>query len=532
MDTNELVPHTESIRDVYVPDSSSDDGLTPEQQSRWNGLITSFKSRYGEHPTFVARSPGRVNIIGEHIDYSLYDVLPTALSVDVLAAVKTSVSKSSDPVVKLANTNPKFEAGEFTVPGDREVDIDPSSHSWINYFKAGFRVAVKFLRERSPATFVPVNMEVVIDGNVPPGGGVSSSAAFVCASALAIVKANGHDMTKQELQDMSIVSERAVGVYSGGYVLILRSDGRQQLQANRSYCLSMDQAASIFSRRGYLLYVRFFPEFKIVPVPVPKSDQEITFLVAQSFVTSNKAETAPKHYNLRVAECTLAALILAKQNNIVLEKDSSSLGYSLRNLQQELMRKEGRLQDPLEYQLDSLILTVMEFFTQEEGYTREEIARLLDITVPQLEERFLSSFPVQAERFLLRQRALHCFKEARRVLDFKACLSKSAHLDEHNLKYLGQLLNESQASCRDVYDCSCPEVNEICEIALRAGSLGSRLTGAGWGGCTVHMIPQSRVEQVTSALKNEYYLKKFPDITEEKLREAMVISKPSNGSFV
>ncbi|KAL1958263.1 hypothetical protein VTO42DRAFT_4771 [Malbranchea cinnamomea] len=508
---NELVPQTQSIADVYSTDSSS--SATPGEQARWNALITEFKTLYGHLPDFVARSPGRVNIIGEHIDYSLYDVLPTALRVDVLIAVKVVPTVGQESVVKLANSNPKFPATQFTVPNDRDVDIDATKHDWDNYFKAGLRVALKFLRERAPSgsPFVPASIEALVNGNVPPGGGVSSSAALVCASALAVVKANGHDITKQDLQDMAIVSERAVGVYSGG----------------------MDQAASIFSRRGYLLYTRFFPSFHVEHVPIPKPEVDITFLVAQSFITSNKAVTAPKHYNLRVAECTLAAVTLAKHHNVVLQKDNSSLGYSLRNFHEELMRKEGRLQDPLEYQLDSVIQATSEFFTKEEGYTREEIAQMLSLTVPELEQKFLSAFPVQAERFLLRQRALHCFKEARRVLDFKACLTKSKdRLSEHDIQYLGQLLNESQTSCRYQYDCTCPEVDEICEIALRAGSYGSRVTGAGWGGSTVHMIPQARVEAVTEALKREYYAKRFPDLSEEKLKDAMVISKPSNGSFV
>ena len=126
----------------------------------------------------------------------------------------------------------------------------------------------------------------------------------------------------------------------------------------------MDQAASIFSLRGFLLYTKFFPRFSVEHVPIPVADEEIVFLVAQSFVTSNKAETGPRHYNLRVAECTLAAVTLAKQHGIVLEKDNSSLGYSLRNFHEELMRKQGRLQDPLEYQIDSVIQTTTETFTQ------------------------------------------------------------------------------------------------------------------------------------------------------------------------
>ncbi|PYH90587.1 galactokinase [Aspergillus ellipticus CBS 707.79] len=508
----ELVPQTESIAEVYATDDVSATSVAPDHQARFNNLVSLFTKSYSHRPEFVARSPGRVNIIGEHIDYNLYDVLPTAVSVDVIIAVKVIPSPGSESVVKISNVHPeKFPTREFTVPRDTDIEIDPKKHEWVNYFKAGLSGALKFLRKKNTdGSFVPASMEVLLDGNVPPGGGISSSAAFVCASALAVMKANNHNVSKQDLLDLAVVSERAVGVYSGG----------------------MDQAASIFSRRGYLLYTQFYPNFFVEHVAIPKAEEEITFLMAQSFVTSNKAETAPRHYNLRVAECTLAAVVLGAMHGLTLPKDNSSLGYSLRNFHNEFMRKEGRLGDPLEYQIDSVIQSTKELLAQEQGYTREEIAKLLGITVVDLEAKYLSSFPVQAERFLLRQRALHCFTEARRVLDFKACLANAKTLDERRIQYLGQLLNESQTSCSNLYDCSAPEVDEICDIARKAGTLGSRLTGAGWGGCTVHMLPQSKVEAVTKALKEEYYLKKFPDISEEKLAQAMVISKPSNGSFM
>lgn len=54
--------------------------------------------------------------------------------------------------------------------------------------------------------------------------------------------------------------------------------------------------------------------------------------------------------------------------------------------------------------------------------------------------------------------------------------------------------------------------------------------GAGWGGCTVHLVRKDKVDAVTAALRKEYYSKHFPDMTEEKLGEAIVVSKPSQGS--
>jgi galactokinase len=221
MAPQQLVPQTENIADVYATDDASSLAVAPEIKARWQNLVKQFVQTYGKKPDFVARSPGRVNIIGEHIDYNLYDVLPTAVSVDVIIAVKVVPTEGSEATVKISNVNSqKFPSREFGVPFDTDVVIDPKKHEWINYFKAGLVGALKFLRNSNPSV-KPVSLEIHLDGNVPPGGGISSSAAFVCASALAVIKANGIDVSKQDLLDLAVVSERAVGVYSGGFAIFL-----------------------------------------------------------------------------------------------------------------------------------------------------------------------------------------------------------------------------------------------------------------------------------------------------------------------
>jgi galactokinase len=511
---DELVPKFGSLAEVY-PDPSAPNGVSSDSQTRWNSLLSLFSKIYGHPPDFIARSPGRVNIIGEHIDYSLYDVLPMAVMADALIAVKVKLSSGSAPTIRLANLNQeRFPSQEFEIPEKGEIEIDASKHEWTNYFKAGLRGAIQFLRKEYEDNWTPTGMEIIMDGNVPAGGGMSSSAALVCASALSVMIANSHDVSKRDLLDLAVVSERAVGVFSGG----------------------MDQAASIFSKRDYLLDCAFFPSFVAEHVPVPKSDPEFTFLVSQSFVAADKHVTAPKHYNLRVVECTLAAVVLAKLHDVGLKPDTSPLGFSLRNLQEEVMRKQGRLDQAPEDQLAAMIAIVEKKLDQENGYSREDLAGILGTSVKGLEEEHMSKFPVQADKFQLRRRALHVFSEAKCVFDFKKILSdaQESHreLHEKELRSLGKLMNETQESCSEVYDCSTPELDEICDIARRAGAYGSRLTGAGWGGCTVHLVLQSNIEQVTNALKEEYYSKHFPDMAEEKLKEALVISKPSSGSAV
>lgn len=207
------VPVARALGDIYTPDA------LPAQTKRWNNLLLRFESIYGHAAEFVSRSPGRVNIIGEHIDYSLYSVLPMAITADALLAVSTSLSPTKPGTYKIQIANvqdAKFPSHEFDIPYDA-VDIDATVHEWTNYFKSGLRGALELLRKKHGADLKPKSMKILMDGTVPAGGGLSSSAAFVSASALAVMVANGEQtVDKTELTELAIVSERAVGVNSGG----------------------------------------------------------------------------------------------------------------------------------------------------------------------------------------------------------------------------------------------------------------------------------------------------------------------------
>jgi len=305
----------------------------------------------------------------------------------------------------------------------------------------------------------------------------------------------------------------------------------------------MDQSASVFGQTGSALYVSFKPSLKATPVTFPDTE-DITFLVAQSFVAADKHTSGPVCYNLRVVECSLAAVFLAKIFRLKeLPKDTAPLGVSLRGFQDAYFEQHEGVEDnsktpidQLRVQLEKMSQLVEDYLHQEEGYTREQISGLLGISVDELNKRFTSKIPVRAEKFMLRQRALHVFSEAIRVHKFKALLSspptESEGGNEALLKNLGALMNETQDSCRDVYECSCPELDELCRLARGAGAYGSRLTGAGWGGCCVHLVPKDKVDAIKQAWETNYYRKKWPDITDEKLKDAVVVSEPSSGSFL
>lgn len=211
------VPFAAKLSEVYPPDHLE------KVRPRWKSLLRSFLEQYNHKPDLVARSPGRVNLIGEHIDYSLYSVIPMAVCVDSLIAIRaiapsaSALCSDTHTALHICNVNnEKFPSQEISIPSKGEIAIDPSKHLWTNYFMAGLIGAIKLLRKRVPH-FHPRSMQVLVDGTVPAGGGLSSSAAFVCASLLAVVKAHGYDDVSQEdLFELAIVSERLVGVNSGG----------------------------------------------------------------------------------------------------------------------------------------------------------------------------------------------------------------------------------------------------------------------------------------------------------------------------
>lgn len=109
------------------------------------------------------------------------------------------------------------------------------------------------------------------------------------------------------------------------------------------------------------------------------------------------------------------------------------------------------------------------------------------------------AFAASNSGFHLQGRATHVFTEAARVLRFRnLCTGNDSA--EVKLIALGGLMRMSHDSCRDRYDCSCPELDDLVGCAKRAGALGSRLTGAGWGGATVHLMRDVDVRAPVSSL--------------------------------
>lgn len=86
---------------------------------------------------------------------------------------------------------------------------------------------------------------------------------------------------------------------------------------------------------------------------------------------------------------------------------------------------------------------------------------------------------------------------------FAAACAKGASLAE-----LGALMDGSHASCRDQYECSCDELEELIALAKQNGAVGARLTGAGWGGCAVMLLPAAEAGKFVEVMKEKYFAKR------------------------
>lgn len=510
-------------------------GVSLKHVKRWNDLAIEFGKRFGKKPTYISRAPGRVNLIGEHIDYALFGVLPTAIERDILIACapRDAASLDHSPGSVIADnmhtkyTRQTFAPSQVSDANDSHaeawrLDIDTKELRWESYVKAGYYGVLN--HHFAPANPCdndevqkPVAVDLLVTGSVPAGSGLSSSAAMVVASTLAFLAVNGklEDaatasgkalLNKGDLVRISMENEKRVGVNSGG----------------------MDQAASVMSDPSSALYISFHPELKAEPVRLPPG---AVFIVANSLVVSDKAVTAKRRYNLRVVETLVAARILARSLRLdVGEKEKVTLrqvvGLSAGEKEGEdigvvsLMGALKRIQQELD------VLKPKKQNNEDElGVTMEEMIGMTGLAPDVFYDVYLSWVEIEATHFQLYQRAAHVFGEALRVLEFR-----DACLEVDNLSKLGQLMNESHFSCSTLFDCSCPELDQLTHLARTAGAYGSRLTGAGWGGCTVSLVAESEVDTFIRKIRETY--PPYKDLDGEALNEVVFATKPSSGACV
>jgi len=368
---------------------------------RMERLLAQHAEKTGGAAARVFQAPGRVNLLGEHTDYSGGFCMPAALSFNTLVAA----SPRADGVLRLHSLDfgETVDIGLDALEGWRTG----KGHKHWSAYPAG---VVWSLGERGVALASAVGgADLTLSGNVPLGSGLSSSASLEVATATAVLGLAGAFLAKSEV---ALACQRAENAYVG------------------APCGIMDQFISANGVAGHALAI---------------DTRALT------------AEAAPIPAELRLVVC----------NSMVRHSIGGGEYAERRREVEEAAAAIGRL--------------------------HPAVKQLRDATVDQLDE---ARAGMSAEAY---KRGRHVITDSGRVLEGVAALRAG------DAKRFGALMNAAHVSFRDDFEASCAECNLLARLAVELpGCLGSRLTGGGFGGCTVSLVEASAAESFAKELAARY----------------------------
>jgi len=362
-------------------------------------IETTYREKFGHMPAHIARAPGRVNLLGEHVDYNDGFVLPAAIE----RATYTAFSPTNEPHSTLwaVDLNQRAQFTPEDVPQKTQLGTSPLP-DWALY-PAGVMWA---LQEEK---LIVHNMNAVYSSNIPQGSGLSSSASIEMAFMIAWQTLGGWTLPAMQ---RALLGQKAENQYVG------------------VNCGIMDQFATACGVKNKLLLLDCRSlNWETVPLP-----EYVSIVIADTTV---RRKLTSGEYNNRRSACEEA----------------------VRLLQADLPR----------------------------------IKSLRDVSVGDF-NRLAEKLPVE-----IGKRARHVVEEIERSKQVRALLEVG------DIQNFGKLMNECHTSLRDLYEVSCPELNVMTSIAQSLpGCYGARLTGAGFGGCTVNLVESERVEDFVQSLSREY----------------------------
>jgi N-acetylgalactosamine kinase len=407
-------------------------------------LIARARAAFGRAPEVVTRAPGRVNLLGEHTDYNMLPVLPMAIERCLLIAA----APRDDGAVTLSNLG-SFPERRYEL----SASIPPyAAGDWGNYSKAAAQGLADFYGR--PLTR---GGDLMVDGDIPSGAGLSSSSALLVANALALLALNKRTIAPETLAEILPPAERYVGTLSGG----------------------MDQAISLLAKAGHALRIDFAP-LRQRPVPLPP---DCSVVVCHSLVQAEKSGAAKAAYNQRVIECRLACRVL----DAALHSDSDNQLSALGDLARLYPRRR----------LSSFVGDLARLLPETPvGLDHAAAAAATDVETL----RRACAIPRDCRGpFAVLRRARHVLNEAERVDRAEPALRGGDTVG------FGRLMDASHTSCREDYEVSCPELESLVALAKEFGALGARLTGAGFGGCTVNLVRSEAAERFLEQMDQRFY---------------------------
>ena len=457
-------------------------------------VIQRFIARYGDRKAVLARAPGRVNLMGRHIEHR-------GGSVNVMAVEAATVfvaSPREDDVIHLANIDSVYPEGEFAigtaVGGSRTQDwlhwlaepavrqeLENNRGSWLNYVKGA---AYRF---REVLDFQLCGMDVMVSGTIPVAAGLSSSSSLVVATAEALSALNCLNMTDRQFVDLCGEGEWFVGSRGG----------------------AGDHAAMRCSRAGRITHLNFKPFSIGQTVPFPSGGAVI---VADSLEQSKKSEGSRDKFNARVAAYEFALMLIKRlfpDKTLVEFRDLATCG-TCEQVKAMLAAMPPKI-------------------------TRKALLAMLPESHARLEEIFATH--ADPGEYDLYGTALFGVSEIARAAqapdllaqgDLKA-FGRMMKISHDGDRVSGQFMDGKGTSLAEMcgaYACSTPRIDALCDLMNATdGVFGSELSGAGLGGCVLILVEKGKTDAVLDRLNTAFY-------DRLGLPRAAFVCTPASGSTV
>lgn len=365
------------------------------QENLINYTKEAFRSAFESEPERIFLAPGRINIIGEHVDYSDGFVLPASIDKYICFAVK----KNDD------SKNCTFFAKDFNESFSFNINQKqtPVEQMWANYLLGVFNAVQELGKEIG-------GLQIAFSSTIPIGSGLSSSAALECGFAYILNELFDLNLTKKEL---ALIGQKSEHTFAG------------------VKCGIMDQFASVFGK-----------EHRVIMLDCNSLDHQYF-------------------------EANIEGYSLVLFDSCVKHTHLTS-GYNDRRNDVDHGKK-----------------ILWENFPDIEKF-RDFTFEMLDNVRTEIGE---TSY----------KRCLYLLKEIKRVEKAAKALS------EGDVKYLGQLLNETHSGLSTEFEVSCEELDFMVEETLKeSGVLGARIMGGGFGGCSINLIKDENVDEVINNITAKY----------------------------
>ncbi len=461
-------------------------------------VVRGFAQRYGAaRPFALVRSPGRINLMGRHIDHQGGSVNVMAINREILVAA----APRTDDHVRMSNlAEDRFGEQEFCIADlvarlnwddwQRVIDgprlqrlLEAARGDWANYIKASVLRLQEQFRDRRLRGF-----DLVVNGQIPMGAGLSSSSALVVAAAEMVSLFNALPVSARRLVSLCGEGEWFVGTRGG----------------------AADHAAIKLSRRGCVTRVGFFP-FRVEDSAPFFPDHDL--VVCNSGLYAGKSGTARNLFNAKVTAYHIGRVWfkllrpeLAGRIEHLRDIDARRLGLSRAEFAATLERLPAKITRR----------QVRESFTQIAEAERERLERLFATHETQ-------AYPVRGVVLF----GLAEMARARQCLDLLkkgdaaalGRLMRSSHdgdrvsrlssggkwrrLSAASAEALGGKLTAKMDLARTPgqYGCSLPELDRIADLAAAApGVRGAQMAGAGLGGCVMVLARQAHSRELIESL--------------------------------